>query len=104
LVRPSLLLLLLLPAPGDRNHTHEVFYSSFRENPLALLIRFGFRLSLSPSFSQSPFLRAYTVVPIYPLQSVCLSAGIKSVCTGPSLPLNVRQIQPSSCFGFGFGF
>lgn len=47
LVRPSLLLLLLLPAPGDRNHTHEVFYSSFRENPLALLIRFGFRLSLS---------------------------------------------------------
>ena len=83
-IRPS------LPAPGDRNHTHEVFYSSFRENPLALLILFGFRLSLSWCSS------------LY-VQSVCLLAGIKSVLTELSIPLNVRKIQrPFLSFLFCF--
>ena len=59
--------------PGDiRNHTHEEFYSSFRENPIL-----GFRL-----LSHGQLL----------YKSVCLLAGIKSVFTALSAPLNVPGI------------
>jgi hypothetical protein len=85
LIRPS------LPAPGDRNHTHEVFYSSFRENPLALLILFGFRLSLSLSLS---------LVVFVPICTNCLSFGRNPISLDCALDPVERAQNSTAIFKF----